>query len=109
LTEGTEEGCGELGEDSQCSGQESNCAPSNHNTSALPLHQVTGRVFSGLWKEGGLGLIRGSVVASAWSNWGKLQQNLSQYLVFRLRFYPKTPKAWSMNAALSVMFCERHM
>jgi hypothetical protein len=59
---------------------------------------------------GGFGLIRGTIVASAWSDWGKPQKNLSQYLIFRLRFYPKTPKAWSMNAAfLSVMFCERHV
>jgi len=51
LSEGTEEGCGELSEDSQCFGQESNCAPPNHKTSALPLHQITGRMFITLWKE----------------------------------------------------------
>lgn len=38
-------------EDSQCSGQDSNCAPPNHKTSALLLHQITGRMFSSLWKE----------------------------------------------------------
>jgi len=51
LTKGTEEGCGELSEDSQCSGQDSNCAPPNQKTSALLLHQITGRMFSSLWKE----------------------------------------------------------
>jgi hypothetical protein len=50
-TEGAEERCEELSEDSQCSGQDSNCASPKLKTNALPLHQVTGSMVSSLWKE----------------------------------------------------------